>query len=77
MKHEIKTIEDIFKVLTPDNFENFLKDFSAFVAFRIELEKKLDDIGAKQVALQKADTFTWFDDGKNDVSIKVELRVQE
>ena len=44
MKHEIKTIKDIFKVLTPDNYENFLKDFSAYITFRMSLEKKLDEV---------------------------------
>jgi len=71
-KYEIKTIEDILNVVTADNMECFLKDFSAWLSLNITAQIA-DKIMGETADIRTSGTFTWIDDGKNDMNIKVEI----
>jgi len=72
---ELKTIEDIIKVVNEKNIENFLIDFSNYLALQIAINKTtLENI--KIISDEKV--FHWIDDGKNNISINIkEVKVKE
>ena len=83
-KHEIKTIEDVLRVVNSKNKENFLKDFSAWLDINIQIKEKIIEEFGKVVNLSEEDlkeqikvkqNLIWIDDGKND--IKVDIRIKE
>jgi len=59
-QHEIKTINDIYRAVTPDNMEGFLTDFEMWLRMVIELKKT--DPERTVIDIEK---FTWMDDGEN------------
>lgn len=63
MKHEIKTIEDILRVITPENMEAFITDFRMFLTTARLVDAVGDAIGQGQVGKR----FVWVDDGKHDM----------
>ena len=70
-KHDIKTIEDILRVVNSKNKENFLKDFSAWLDINIHLKEQIKKLKGK-VNL-KSVNFVWIDDGKNDISVNIKV----
>jgi hypothetical protein len=68
-QHEIKTINDIYRIVTPENTEGFLADFAAWL--RIVIAIKQSDPEGTYLDVEK---FTRIDDGKNDLrGVHVEL----
>lgn len=64
-KHnKINTIQDIINVITSENIDTFLNDFEAVVRSAL-LIKETTGI------TPQTDGFTWIDDGKNDITIKI------
>jgi len=68
--HELKTIEDILKVVNEDNVDNFLKDFSTWIKVQIATKKVNEAIGG---GLTMNPVLKWIDDGKNDITAKVTI----
>jgi len=78
-KYDLKTIKEIVEVINPKNIDNFVVDFKAFLAMQVvikEATKNLSDsITIKSLEdSQKNMVFTWIDDGKNDVTVKVHIK---
>jgi hypothetical protein len=71
-KHELKTLEDILRVVNAENIDMFLKDFSAWLAFTITLDALQDALdGGVGISQETRGTMNWIDDGKNDALITV------
>ena len=70
--HKIKTTEDMLKVVTPENIDCFLKDFSSWLAISVLAKTANKEMGTA-IDILTSGIFTWIDDGKNDVNIKVEV----
>ncbi len=58
--HEIETIEDIFDVVTEDNFDRFMTDFYVFVAQIAKVKREIPDVEIK--------TMKWTDDGIHKIT---------
>ena len=74
MKYEIKTLADILKVITAENIDVFLVDFKSWLEFNMLIEvikKAMEKEGL--ISLPNHGTMSWIDDGKNNVSIKLEV----
>ena len=69
MKHELTSIEDIIKVVNSENVEAFKKDFGAFLNIYL-LTKALGEAAGGEARYK---SFTWIDDGKHDISVKIEV----
>jgi hypothetical protein len=67
-KYNIKTIQELVDVTTPENFGHLMKDLTNFIV----LAKNLTSMG-------KMDTgcFTWIDDGKSDVHMTIKFPENE
>ena len=59
IKHELKTIEDICKIATSENFERLMLDLADCVAFNIQLKKQLPE---KEYSDLKMNSIIWKDD---------------
>jgi hypothetical protein len=69
-EYEISTIEELFDVLTEENFDRFLKDFEAGMRSGIAMREMVKEIAkANDIepddSLLKMPTFTWIDDRKD------------
>ena len=74
-KHEIKTLQDILRVVTVENSEAFLKDFEAYIAtwslIRTTIEAVAPETLEKTVASAR---FTWVNDGKHDIRLNFQVQ---
>ncbi len=61
-QHDIKTINDVYRVVTPETTEAFLADFAAWIRMVIAMKKA--DPERRYLDVEK---FTWIDDGKNEL----------
>jgi hypothetical protein len=69
-QHEIKSIKDIYRIVTPETTEAFLADFAAWL--RIVIAIKQSDPEGTYLDVEK---FTWIDDGKNDLrGVHIEVK---
>jgi meiotically up-regulated gene 157 (Mug157) protein len=68
----IKSIEDILKIITEENKDNFLKDFSNFLTMNINTKK----LGLSEVIINPTE-FMWIDDGKNDIRVNIEFKQKD
>ena len=64
MEHEIKTINDILKVVNHNNLENFLKDFELFLTNYVILKAMCEEDA-------NCNEFTWIDDGKHNIEVNI------
>jgi hypothetical protein len=72
--HKLITIEDIQQVITPDNFECFIKDFTTYMATFMAVRELTKD---KSVKIESDwSVFHWIDDGKNDIDIKLKIKTE-
>lgn len=70
-KHEIKTVEDMLKVVTDENLDSFLKDLGGFLRMSLTMKELAEALG------ESVDTsFVWIDDGKHDVNIHLGIKGQ-
>lgn len=75
-KYKIETIQDIFKIITTENVEAFIKDFASWARLTVEKKEEIEKLNIEGLTLQES-RFTWVDDGKNDLlSVKTKIRVQ-
>ena len=72
-EYYIKTISDITEVLTPENIENFKKDFSSFLDITLSV-KLVAQCFKDSVGIEKLNTFYWVDDGKNNATVNVKIK---
>jgi hypothetical protein len=66
MIHEIKTLQDILDCTDSENLDNFLIDFKQILKnghFLRDLEPKVE-----------FPSFTWIDDGKNDIQLIIKQK---
>ncbi len=70
--HELKTVAEIRKVVTPENIDNFIVDFKAFIALGM-LVDTIGEITNGDVQQKEPDTFKWIDDGKNNIESHVHV----
>jgi hypothetical protein len=61
-EYSIKTINDIYRIVTPETTEAFLADFSAWLRMVIAMKKSDPERTYLDV-----ERFTWIDDGKNEL----------
>ena len=65
MRHEINTVEDILRVVTPENKEAFIKDFSLWLDTYFAVKGLVEVAGGKAEHAQ----FVWIDDGKHNIKV--------
>jgi hypothetical protein len=65
-KIKITTISDILNIVTEENKENFLRDFSNFLTINL----KLKNLKINNLIISPKD-FVWIDDGKNDIELEI------
>lgn len=73
MKHDIKTLEDILKVVTPENIDNFLTDFRGFLTLNMLVDSTQKIFGEENIFRKDHNIFHWIDDGKTDAHINIEV----
>ncbi len=71
-EHEIRTINDIYRVVDESNKEVFLADFTAWLDIAVET-KKLDP----DRRIIDMDRFGWNDDGKPGTLRSINFEVKE
>ncbi len=74
-KYHIKTIEEILKIVNEDNVNNFIKDFSNWLKFRLSIQSK--KVKGVEMVIDNDDTFKWIDDGKNNIKLNIELKKKQ
>ena len=73
--HELKTIEDICRIVTEENFERLASDLIDCIGFHISLKKKLTKRDYSKLKIQ---SILWKDDGiMGMTSLKVNGNVIE
>lgn len=72
-RHDLKTIEEIIDVITPENLENFLIDFRGFLTLNLTIASVQDIFGKENVKIEREErkVFHWIDDGKTEAHIHV------
>lgn len=70
-EHQIKTMNDIFKIVNSENIERFLSDFNASL-FQIVAMKEL--LNKREQKESEYSVFQWTDDNIKKVSIKLNAR---
>ena len=70
-EHQIKTMNDIFKIINSENIERFLSDFNASL-FQIVAMKEL--LNKKEQKELEYSVFRWTDDNIKKVSIKLNVK---
>jgi hypothetical protein len=70
MKHELKTLADILKVITPENLEVFLVDFRMWLTLSMIVDS-VNSIEGIEAEKKEPDIMNWIDDGKNDAHIRI------
>jgi hypothetical protein len=58
--HELKTIEDMCRIVTEDNFERLVMDMADCIGFHIKLKRELTK---KEYSELKFESILWKDDG--------------
>jgi hypothetical protein len=71
--HKLKTIEDITKVLTDKNIDNFLEDFRMWLSMRIEFTKL--GISGDTLTFDNSQ-FRWIDDGKHEADLRIRVKTK-
>ena len=67
---ELRTIEDMLNVVNCKNIANFLKDFNQYLELTVLARELNKEMGMK---IPTEPVLKWIDDGKNDVSINIEI----
>lgn len=75
--YSINSLQDIANAITPENVDNFLKDFEGvlksyllMVVFaKAQIREGLDDV--KNTDLVEFHGLYWTDDGKHDITCKI------
>lgn len=71
--YKLVTIQDITKVLTDKNIDNFLVNFKMWLSMRIEF-KKVEKVG--DIVKFDNTRFTWIDDGKHEADFRVKVNFE-
>lgn len=66
--HKLKNLNDILKVVTPENLSNFLTDFNRWLAISV--------IAGRMAGVEQKDAgiFNWIDDGKTEAKVTIEIK---
>jgi hypothetical protein len=73
--HKLKTIEDICRLVTVENYENLMIDLNSFFAFHLKLKEKLSK--EEYLSLNNF-SVEWKDDGINGIKgIKINGEILE
>lgn len=77
-EHKLKTIKDILEVVNKKNVEAFLKDFTEWLHFTLEIKKAVKFIEKEGVEVSRKyqDEMIWIDDGKNEGTIRFEINTK-
>ncbi len=67
-EYKIKTLADIRNAVNEKNFQEFILDFTRWLAIGL-LIKNTEGVEEKD-----PDTFHWIDDGKNNISIDISIK---
>ena len=68
-EYEIKTLEDVLRVVNDKNVDNFLVDFERWLKIAIAT----DALTALGIERKNPLAMLWIDDGKTDIKINVEI----
>lgn len=77
MAHELKTLEDVARVVNEENIKVFLVDFEAWLRVGFLLKAVKESVGEKVLIDRDPLLFKWIDDGKNDIHVKFEVKKDE
>jgi hypothetical protein len=61
-EYQIKTVEDIFRMVTLENHERFLHDFKTMVGIIVEAKELAKKLGENENETLKVSEYTWIDD---------------
>jgi hypothetical protein len=65
-QYDIKTIKELFEILTEENYKRFLKAFKESIEIKLELNKVIESMskgkGQINIDVLKIESFTWIDD---------------
>lgn len=70
-EHQIKTMNDIFKIVNSENVERFLSDFNASLFQIVAMKELLNKREQKELEYS---VFRWTDDNIKKVSIKLNVK---
>ena len=72
-KFEIRTVNDIFKMINKDNIVDFCSDFNASLVQFVEMKNilKKDEVEGLEY-----ECFTWIDDKKREITLNFEEKVK-
>lgn len=75
MNHDLKTIEDVLKVITTENIDYFLIDFRGFLTLNMTIKTMQELVGNENISIKKEHegVFHWIDDGKTGAKINIEI----
>lgn len=71
-KYEIKTIDDLFNVVTVDNVENLAEDLKSWLSICASMKAVAKVLGEED-DLQHL-KFTWIDDGKHEKTVNIHFQ---
>ena len=68
MAVKINTLQDIFEVITAENFDRFMTDFIKTFQYLAEVKEGLTEEQLKGLILSD---YLWTDDGENKITIEL------
>jgi len=74
-EYKLKTVAEIQEVVTSSNIEGFVKDFHAWLALSVKIKEEKNK--GFDIKHSTPGMFHWIDDGKNDITLRVEVRKPE
>jgi hypothetical protein len=66
-KYKISTISDLTNVITPENFANFMTDFTDVMIKIVAIKKKIKEVSGEYPTEPFCAEFTWIDDSHRGV----------
>lgn len=73
IRYPLETVRSIVDLVDKDNVDNLLKDFNNWIRLHVECKELVKQNKVKSIIINK-DTFTWINDGRNDINVKIELK---
>ena len=75
-RYQVNTVQDMIKCTNEGNLDNFLADLKALIEMAHALQGLADTVSEveglpKELAELESKGFTWIDDGKHDMKIKL------
>jgi len=74
MKHDLRTLEEVLKVVTAENIDGFLTDFRGWLTLNMLVDTAQEVVGVEnaEIYMKEKGVFHWIDDGKTEAHIHIE-----